>query len=329
MSKRAHLDDCASRWYPREELLAYRIRYRTLADIDHEHGRLQEVVEVAAGGAEHHAKVLQGTSRLAFEIALGDDVAVGIGGHATRNEDEVAVSHGVSGEHRLQAGDLYLFTLQHTCKRSYPCAREMLAQHCWIDMLLRHIQIRLDLRLSDAVMLARMKNQDAAQLSMRDAVRDVHRRFGTGVTIVTTATEGVPSGLAVNAFSSLSLDPPYVLICVSSTSQTYQKLFLNDFFAVNILACDQSSIAKTFATSGGDKFKDLGWKPGLNGSPIIGGVSAYLEVQTQARLPAYTHTIFIGSVTQAGAFDNPPLLYLGGDFFDGSELCPVSDGHWP
>jgi flavin reductase (DIM6/NTAB) family NADH-FMN oxidoreductase RutF len=153
-----------------------------------------------------------------------------------------------------------------------------------------------------------------------DAVKQVHRRFATGVTIVTTHEDGHPRGLVVNAFSSLSLDPPMVLVCISERAATHAKLFINDFLAVNILASAQVSLAKLFAQSGTEKFADVLWRPGRFGSPIIEEITAYFEVEIDKRVPAYTHTIFVGRVVDAGCSDRPPLVYLGGEFYDGATM---------
>ena len=157
-----------------------------------------------------------------------------------------------------------------------------------------------------------------------ERVKDVHRRFPTGVTIVTTAVDGVPFGLAVNAFASLSLTPPRVLACVAATSSTYPRLFEADRLAVNILAHDQIDVARAFARSGGDKFRGLAWQVGAGGAPLLDGVSAQLELTSEHRVRAGTHTIFIGRVVTAQAFERAPLVYLGGAFFDGARLEAVS-----
>jgi flavin reductase (DIM6/NTAB) family NADH-FMN oxidoreductase RutF len=156
-------------------------------------------------------------------------------------------------------------------------------------------------------------------------VKRVHRLYPTGVTIVTTMVDDVPYGLAVNAFSSLSIEPPTALVCVASTSATHPRLFLGETLAVNILAHDQVDVMRSFARSGGDKFSGLRWRSGQSGCPIIDGVSAHLELQIEHRLPAYTHTIFIGHVIQAAATGTPPLIYLGGQAFDSMGLQAPSE----
>jgi steroid delta-isomerase-like uncharacterized protein len=156
-----------------------------------------------------------------------------------------------------------------------------------------------------------------------EVLRGVHRRFPTGVTIVTTIEGQAPVGLAVNAFSSISLDPPLVLFCVGRTAQTYPRLFAGDAVGVNTLAFDQRGIAARFAASGGEKFDQVEWALGANGVPLLSGVAARMEGVIETRIAAPTHTIFITRVIAAEAFDRQPLIYLGGDYFDSRNLAPA------
>src|SRR5258708_10938434 len=84
------------------------------------------------------------------------------------------------------------------------------------------------------------QSMEAHDLGAR--VKEVHRRFPTGVTIVTTSSDGKPYGLAVNAFSSISIQPPVVLFCVAKTSSTYRLLYANDAVVVNMLARLQDDV---------------------------------------------------------------------------------------
>jgi flavin reductase (DIM6/NTAB) family NADH-FMN oxidoreductase RutF len=154
-------------------------------------------------------------------------------------------------------------------------------------------------------------------------VKRVHRQFPTGVTIVTTMVDGAPYGLAVNAFASISLEPPLVLVCVAETSSTYPRLFLGDTFAVNVLAHDQAGLVDQFARSGGDKFSGVAWRQGSTGCPILNGTSAYLELEVHSRLPAYTHTIFVGRVLDAGVSDVHPLVYFNGTLYSSADLRAI------
>lgn len=153
--------------------------------------------------------------------------------------------------------------------------------------------------------------------------KEAHRRFPTGVVIVTTTQEGQPYGLAVNAFSSVSLDPPMVLVCINSTSSTYPRFFTSRWFGISILASDQAGVAGRFAKSGGDKFAGLDWTPGPNGQPLISGASAHFELETITMLPAGSHTIIVGRILVADSVDKAPLIYSDGGFFDGGALVPA------
>lgn len=157
-------------------------------------------------------------------------------------------------------------------------------------------------------------------------VRDVHRCFPSGVAVVTTSVDGEPYGLAVNAFSSVSLEPPLVLVCVKTTAQTHDHLYRGEHIGISFLAHDQVSVASVFATSGGDKFSQIAWHPGSTGVPVITGSSAYLETEIEQRLSAGTHTIFIGRVVDADAPARPPLVYYDGKFHDGAQLVEVEKG---
>jgi flavin reductase (DIM6/NTAB) family NADH-FMN oxidoreductase RutF len=154
-------------------------------------------------------------------------------------------------------------------------------------------------------------------------VREVHRCFPSGVAVVTTSVRGEPYGLAVNAFSSVSLEPPLVLVCVKTTAQTHDHVYQGENIGINFLAHDQVPVAQVFATSGGDKFSAVGWRPGRTGVPILEGVSAHLEVEIEQRVPAGTHTIFVGRVVEADAPARPPLVYFDGRFHDGGQLVEL------
>ena len=90
-----------------------------------------------------------------------------------------------------------------------------------------------------------------------DTMKQVNRQFVTGVTVVTAMDDGKPRGLAVNAFSSVSLDPPTVMVAVQRTSSTHECLFRAQHLAINILSTDQLDVVGVFATKTEDKF--AGW----------------------------------------------------------------------
>lgn len=157
-----------------------------------------------------------------------------------------------------------------------------------------------------------------------DALRAMHRKLVTGVTVVTADADGEPRGLAVNAFSSVSLEPPLILICVQKTSSTYEHLIASQSFGVNILAAHQLCVARVFATKQERKFNQVAWHRGKYGAPLIDGACACLEAELQDTLHAHTHTIFVGRVQDVTSAEVPPLVYARGEFFDGGQLVEAT-----
>ncbi|HLI59940.1 MAG TPA: flavin reductase family protein [Solirubrobacteraceae bacterium] len=147
-----------------------------------------------------------------------------------------------------------------------------------------------------------------------ETVREAHRRFPTGVTVVTAMLEGTPKGLSVNAFASVSLDPPTVLVCVSRTSRSYRALLRSEVIGINLLSQDQEAVARTFAGKAEDKFAEVDWACGPCGAPLLDGASAQFEVAPENLALASTHVVIIGRVVSCAHSTHPPLLYIGGAF---------------
>jgi len=156
-----------------------------------------------------------------------------------------------------------------------------------------------------------------------DTMKQVNRQFITGVTVVTTMDDEKPRGLAVNAFSSVSLDPPTVMVAVQRTSSTHDCLFRATHLAINILSTDQLDVVGVFATKADDKFAGLDWEPGPFGSPLLKRSGAQMEVEIRERLQASTHTLFVCRVVHATVSDRHPMVYSAGKFFDGAALTPL------
>ncbi|GAS99519.1 caiB/BaiF family protein [Mycolicibacterium canariasense] len=157
-----------------------------------------------------------------------------------------------------------------------------------------------------------------------DLMKQVNRRFVTGVTAVTARDGELPRGLAVNAFASISLDPPTVMVAVQHTSSTHECLFRAEHLAINILSTDQLDVVTRFATKSDDKFAGLDWRPGPHGSPLLGRSAAAMEVRILERLQASTHTVFMCRVVHAEVADLHPMVYSAGKFFDGGNLAALS-----
>jgi steroid delta-isomerase-like uncharacterized protein len=157
-----------------------------------------------------------------------------------------------------------------------------------------------------------------------DALKGFNRQFVTGVTVVTTIDEqGQPRGLAANAYSSVSLEPPLVLICVQKTAGTYASLFRATHLGINIMSNRQREVVGTFASKVLDKFAGLPWHAGPGGSPLIDGSSASIEAEIKERFQAKTHTVFIAKVTHAEVAETDPMIYKAGRFFDSVELTEL------
>ncbi|WP_216897924.1 flavin reductase family protein [Nocardia alni] len=157
-----------------------------------------------------------------------------------------------------------------------------------------------------------------------DLMKQVNRQFVTGVTVITAMDGDTPKGLAVNAFASVSLTPPTVMVCVQRTSNTHDCLFRADHLAINILSTDQRAVAGRFASKSEDKFAGIDWRPGPFGSPLIECSSARMEAEIRERLQTLTHTVFICRVRHADASDRTPMVYSAGAFFHGGSLAPLA-----
>jgi flavin reductase (DIM6/NTAB) family NADH-FMN oxidoreductase RutF len=149
-----------------------------------------------------------------------------------------------------------------------------------------------------------------------DDFRKVLSHFGTGVTVVTTCdADKRPTGLTCSAFSSVSLDPPLVLVCVDHKAQSFPALRDGGRFAVNILRADQEAVSRRFATSKiTDKFEGVPHHITDLGLPLVADALAHLECVTVGRHVEGDHTILIGRVERAGAPGGEPLLYYRGRY---------------
>jgi flavin reductase (DIM6/NTAB) family NADH-FMN oxidoreductase RutF/DNA-binding FadR family transcriptional regulator len=147
----------------------------------------------------------------------------------------------------------------------------------------------------------------------QQAFRDVIGRFTSGVTVITTAVDGARFGTTASAFSSLSMEPPMVLVCLNKTSETQAAVLKAGAFAVNILAEGQQDVAYRFARKG-DKFGDLVHDVGRHGVPVLQGTLAHLECEVGETVTGGTHTVFLAHVAVAAGHDGTPLTYYRGRF---------------
>ncbi len=148
-----------------------------------------------------------------------------------------------------------------------------------------------------------------------DEFRSTLSRFACGVTVVTTKNgAGELFGITVSAFSSVSLDPPLVLICVDRSAASHDPLIESGIFAVNLLNAEQSAISERFASPIEEKFNGVDFTLGEFGLPLFSGCLANLECRVRNTADGGDHTIFIAEVQTAVISDGDPLLYFRGDY---------------
>jgi flavin reductase len=150
-------------------------------------------------------------------------------------------------------------------------------------------------------------------------LRSVLGRFATGVTVV-TAGRDMPCGMTANSFTSVSVNPPLILVCVNKRAATHSAVVDSGSFAVSVLSAGQEPVARYFADHarprGGDEFGAVGWTPARRtGSPILHGALAWLDCALTATYDGGDHTIFLGSVLDSGfGSESDVLLFFAGGF---------------
>lgn len=145
--------------------------------------------------------------------------------------------------------------------------------------------------------------------------RSVLSRFASGVTVVTAVDGGgTDHGITVSAFSSLSLEPPLILLCIDHATDMHAILQTATVFVVNVLAADQEELARRFSDPDNDRFDGISFTRGAGGAAVLAGLAAHLECAMTQRYSGGDHTIFVGRVEAAEAGDLPPLLYYRGGY---------------
>ncbi|MFI6055541.1 flavin reductase family protein [Streptomyces violascens] len=157
-------------------------------------------------------------------------------------------------------------------------------------------------------------------------LREVMSRFATGVVVLTVGGEQI-HGMTANAFSSVSLDPPSVLCCISHGAVMYNAITSAGRFGVSIMGADQEGAARYFADKnrplGPAQFEEVDWFPGEETRvPLLSGALAWLECEIADSHESGDHSIFIGNVLSSSLGSRPDgdqdgLLFFGGRFFNG------------
>jgi len=141
--------------------------------------------------------------------------------------------------------------------------------------------------------------------------------WASGVTVVTTSSErfGV-QGMTVSAFSSVSVNPPLVLVCINNAADTGEGIKESQCFAVNVLTSDQQDISNQFAGGSNQqlRFENTDWKAGVTGAPILNESLMSLDCKVVEKVLAGTHWIIIGEVQECVCRSGEPLLYFCGAY---------------
>ena len=148
----------------------------------------------------------------------------------------------------------------------------------------------------------------------RSELRKCLGLYPTGVVVVTTRSMELHWGMAVNSFTSLSLDPPLILWSIRNNSTSFDAFTRCDHFAVNILASDQAEHAGRFAKSGPDKFDGAKYRSGLGNAPVLDDVVASLECERISNSLVGDHTMIIGLVKSISHSEKEPLVFKSGGF---------------
>ena len=151
--------------------------------------------------------------------------------------------------------------------------------------------------------------------------RDVLGLFASGVTVVTTMSEGEPVGMTCQSFSSVSLEPPLVMFSPAKTSRAWPRIQRAGYFCVNILSAEQAEVSNAMATKGSDKYDGIGWRPAATGAPLLDGVLGYVDCTVHSVHEAGDHYVVLGRVKELGfgtdvveGSGRKPLLYYRGSY---------------
>src|SRR5437016_11680425 len=140
-------------------------------------------------------------------------------------------------------------------------------------------------------------------------------RFATRVAIASVLDPNrTPHGLTVSFFTSFSLDPPLILICLGHEVSVIDHFRAAQYFGVNVLTENQRPLSERFARKGYDRFDGLDWQPGQTGVPLVPGALAAMECRTHQRFTSGDHDILVGAMVAARVADGEPLIHFTGRY---------------
>jgi len=152
-----------------------------------------------------------------------------------------------------------------------------------------------------------------------DLLRHVLGHYPTGVAVITAHTASGPVGMAMNSFTSLSLNPPLVLFCPATASTTWPVLRDVGSIAINVLSAGQESLSRKFATKAVDRFSEASWSVGENGAPLLHDALGWLECTVRSESEAGDHTVVIAEIERMNVHweITEPLVFFRGQYYRG------------
>jgi flavin reductase len=144
--------------------------------------------------------------------------------------------------------------------------------------------------------------------------RSIMRSMVAGVTLITTSHEGRVHGMTATAFSSVSADPPTILIVLNRSTRTHPLVSASKHFVVTLLAEDQIELSKRFSGKLDNQFDGISYTLNEHGVPVIDGAVASMECATITEMNVGTHTIFIARVLKGNRSQTSPLVYHDGSY---------------
>lgn len=157
------------------------------------------------------------------------------------------------------------------------------------------------------------------------AMRKAMGCFATGVAVITTADREGPHGMTVNSLTSVSLDPPLLLVCFTRGTRTADCVTTSSRFAVNILGARQEQLSNTFARRGHDHFEGLDLPVHASGVSLMPGALAHLACAVERTMDGGDHIIVLGRVIDLAHRDGAPLLFYGGSYGDFTDRGHAAD----
>ena len=146
--------------------------------------------------------------------------------------------------------------------------------------------------------------------------RKICSRFATGVAVLTVRdAAGNPHGLTVNSFTSVSAEPPLVLVCVDNTCAVLPHFAVASHFGLSFLSAGQQDLSTRFAFAPERRFEGVEWSEGVSGVPRISGSLGSMECRIQQRIPAGDHVILLGEpISTHSGTSEEPLIYFGSSY---------------